>query len=225
MQTQTSQGPWWAALTVWAVVNAVNVLQSAGFLSRIPTGSMAINSLLGYVMIGLAVPAALAGCFRPRSSRLAAVDRSCSLHRLGPALMIVVDYVSPVEFRSPPRYGILVPYLMLFFGSILLMGIPMFRLNRGLWMVTVTSTVLLLSSMLSRDAKGSRLTTAGHSACHRVAARLVTQQARPADGQKVESLKTGAFAAVGTRNTLGRSAWLAVRLRGRRTSPSATNFV
>ena len=44
MQTQTSQGPWWAALTVWAVVNAVNVLQSAGFLSRIPTGSMAINS-------------------------------------------------------------------------------------------------------------------------------------------------------------------------------------
>ena len=58
MQTQTSQGPWWAALTVWAVVNAVNVLQSAGFLSRIPTGSMAINSLLGYVMIALAVPAA-----------------------------------------------------------------------------------------------------------------------------------------------------------------------
>ena len=33
---------------------------AAGFLSRIPTGSMAINSLLGYVMIALAVPAALA---------------------------------------------------------------------------------------------------------------------------------------------------------------------
>ena len=60
MQTQTSQGPWWAALTVWAVVNAVNVLQSAGFLARIPTGSMAINRLLGYLMIALAAPAALA---------------------------------------------------------------------------------------------------------------------------------------------------------------------
>jgi hypothetical protein len=48
----------------------------------------------------------------------------------------------------------------------------------------------------NRDAKGSRLTTDGHSACHRVAARLVTQPARPADGQKGESLKRGAFAAV-----------------------------
>ena len=68
--------------------------------------------------------------------------------------MIVVDYVSPVEFRSPPRYGILVPYLVLFFGSILLMGIPMFRLNRGLWMVTVASTVLLLK--LDADSRCER---------------------------------------------------------------------
>jgi hypothetical protein len=52
------------------------------------------------------------------------------------------------------KNGILVPYLMLFFGSILLMGIPMFRLNRGLWMVTVASTVLLLSSMLVAMRKG-----------------------------------------------------------------------
>ena len=154
MQTQTSQGPWWAALTVWAVVNVVNVLQSAGFLSRIPTGSMAINSLLGYVMIALAVPAARA--------LFAFVRAQAGWQQwIGPAvyiafiaLMIVVDYVSPVEFRSPPRYGILVPYLMLFFGSILLMGIPMFRLNRGLWMVTVASTVLLLSSMLVAMRKG-----------------------------------------------------------------------
>ena len=154
MQTQTSQGPWWAALTVWAVVNAVNVLQSAGFLARIPTGSMAINRLLGYVMIALAVPAALALFAFVRA-------RAGWQQWIGPAvyiafivLMIVVDYVTPVEFRSPPRYGILVPYLMLFFGSILLMGMPMFRLNRGLWMVTVASTVLLLSSMLVAMRKG-----------------------------------------------------------------------
>ena len=78
MQTQTSQGPWWAALTVWAVVNAVNVLQSAGFLARIPTGSMAINRLLGYVMIALAAPAALALlAFVPRA--LAQVGSSGSV--------------------------------------------------------------------------------------------------------------------------------------------------
>jgi hypothetical protein len=30
---QTHVNPWWAALAVWGVVNAVNVLQSAGFLT------------------------------------------------------------------------------------------------------------------------------------------------------------------------------------------------
>jgi hypothetical protein len=40
MQARSGFEPWWAALTVWAVVNAVNVLQAAGFLSRVPTESL-----------------------------------------------------------------------------------------------------------------------------------------------------------------------------------------
>jgi hypothetical protein len=62
-------------------------------------------------------------------------------------LMVIVEYIWQVEFRSPMRYDILVPYLVLFFGSILLMGLPMFRMNRRLWLVTVATTVLLLGSM------------------------------------------------------------------------------
>ena len=31
MRTVARVDPWWAALTVWGVVNAVNVLQAAGF--------------------------------------------------------------------------------------------------------------------------------------------------------------------------------------------------
>ena len=147
MQAQRHVDPWWAALTVWVVVNAVNVLQSAGFLSRVYTGNRAINHLLGLVMIALAVPAAVA---------LVAFVRARAGWRqwIGPAVYLVfvavelaVDYVWPVEFRSPRRYGILVPYLLLFFGAILLMGLPMFRLNRRLWLVTVGTTLLLLGSM------------------------------------------------------------------------------
>ena len=147
MQTQMSQGPWWAALTVWGVVNAVNLLQSVGFLSRVPTGGMAVSHLLGYAMIALAVPAALAciGFVRARAGRLRWIGPCAYLAFV--ALMIAADYVSPVEFRSPARYGILVPYLVLFFGAIPLMGLPMARLNRRLWLVTVASTVLLLGSM------------------------------------------------------------------------------
>jgi len=147
MQAQTSVAPRWAALTVWGVVNAVNVLQAAGFLSRVRTGSMAINHLLGYVMIALAVPATLAlvAFVRARAGWLQWIGSTVFLAFV--ALMIVVDYMWPVEFRSPARPGILVPYLVLFFGSILLMGLPMFRLNRNLWLVTVATSVLLLGSM------------------------------------------------------------------------------
>jgi len=154
MQYQATTAPWWAALTVWAVVNTVNVLQALGFLSRVRTGGMAINHLLGYVMIGLAVPAALT---------LAAFAHAQAgwLQWIGPAvyivfigLMVVVDYIRPVEFRSPIRCGILVPYLVLFFGAILLMGLPMFRQNRQLWLVTVVTTGFLLVSMVIAMRKG-----------------------------------------------------------------------
>ena len=146
--------PWWAAFTVWGLVNAVNVLQAAGFLSRIPTGSMAVNHLLGYVTIIFAVPSILA---------LVAFVRANAgwLHWAGPAVflaflafMVVVDYAWPIEFRAPMRYEILVPYLVLFFGSILLMGLPMFRLNRHLWFVTAATTVFLLGAMGVAMRKG-----------------------------------------------------------------------
>jgi len=144
---QAETVPWWAVLMVWAVVNALNVLQAVGFLSRGPGGNMAVNHILGYVIILLALPSIAA---------LVAFARAGSgwLHWAGPvvfllfiALMVVVDYAWPIEFRSPRRYTILVPYLVLFFSAILLMGVPMFRLNRNLWLVTVASTVALLGAM------------------------------------------------------------------------------
>ena len=154
MEAQACVEPWWAALTVWVVVNAVNLLQAAGFISRIRTRSMAINHILGYVMIALAVPAAVALV----AFLLAGAGW---LYWLGPAVYlafvaieVMVDYVRPVEFRSPRRPEILVPYLLLFFGAILLMGIQMFNLDRRLWLVTVATTVLLLTSMGIAMRKG-----------------------------------------------------------------------
>ena len=147
MQGQWDVTPWWAALTVWGVVNAVNLLQAAGFLSRLPAGSRAINRVLGYVMIALAVPAALAlvALVRARAGGRQWIGLAVYLAFI--AFMVVVEYILVIEFRSPVRAGILAPYLVLFFGAILLMGLPMFRLDRRLWLVTVGTTVLLLASM------------------------------------------------------------------------------
>jgi hypothetical protein len=154
MLPQTSDGPWWAALTVWVVVNSVNLLQGAGFLSRIPTGSRAINQILGYIIVALAVPAAVALISFLRSG-------AGFLYWIGPVvylafvvLQILVEYIWRIEFRSPIRYDILVPYLVLFFGAIFLMGLPMFRLNRPMWLVTVATTAFLLGAMILAMREG-----------------------------------------------------------------------
>ena len=136
-----------AAFIVWCVVNAVNLLQTVGFLSRLPDGSRTINRMLGLVMVALAIPAALAlvALLRARAGWRQWIGAAVYLAFI--VYLVLVEYVWVIEFRSPARPEILVPYLVLFFGSILLMGLPMFRLNRGLWAVTVGTTVLLLVSM------------------------------------------------------------------------------
>jgi hypothetical protein len=148
MRNPSSLSGQWAVLTVWGVVNAVNVLQTLGFLSRVRTGSTATNHLFGYAIIALAIPAGVAFAALIRA-------RAGWLHLMGPAMflafvafMVVVDYAWPIEFRSPIRPRILVPYLTLFFGAILLMGLPMFRLDRHLWLVTVATSAALLGSMI-----------------------------------------------------------------------------
>ena len=154
MNEQILVNPWWAALTTWGIVNLVNLLQSAGFLSRVLTKNLVINHLLGYVMIVLAIPAGLAlvAFIRARADWRQWIGLAVFLAFL--ALMIAAEYIWQVEFRSPARYEILAPYLILFFGSILLMGLPMFRMDRRLWLVTVATTILLLGSMLMAMRKG-----------------------------------------------------------------------
>jgi hypothetical protein len=147
MLSETNGGPGWAALTVWGIVNAVNLLQAAGFYSRVRTGSMALNHLLGYAMIALALPAAAALAALVRAGAGWLQWAGAGVYVAFVLLMVAVEYVRPVAFRSPPRYGILVPYLALFFGAILLMGLPMYRIDRVLWLVTVATSALLLGTM------------------------------------------------------------------------------
>ena len=154
MDDQTLVYPWWAVITTWGVVNLVNLLQSAGYLSRILTGRMEINRILGYAIMVLAIPAgiALAGFIRAQAHWRQWIGLAVFIVFL--LLMISVEYLWQIEFRSPVNHKILVPYLVLFFGSILLMGLPMFRMDRRLWLVTVATTVLLLTSMVVAMRRG-----------------------------------------------------------------------
>jgi len=93
MQVPVKVNPWWAALTVWAVVNLVNLLQSAGFISRVVTGNQTINQLLGLGILVLALPAglALAAFIRARTAWSQWIGPAVFLAFI--ALMIGVDYL------------------------------------------------------------------------------------------------------------------------------------
>lgn len=148
MVGRASSSMTWPALLVWGIVNAVNLLQTVGFLSRVHTGGIAVNHAIGYAIAALAIPAvvSLAGFLHARADVIQWFGVVVFLAFV--IVMLVVDYLRPVEFRSPARPAILVPYLMLFFGAIVLMGMPMFRLHRSLWLVTAATTAMLLASML-----------------------------------------------------------------------------
>ena len=60
----------------------------------------------------------------------------------------------PREFRDPQRPAILAPYLVLFFGSILLMGSPMYRCSRPRWALTAATSALLFAAMVYALARG-----------------------------------------------------------------------
>jgi hypothetical protein len=137
---------------VWLVVNAVNLLQSVGFVTR-PFAPQ-VNPVLGLVIAALAIPATWALLmFRRR--------RAGWLFVVGPlafdafvVLFVAVDYLAQVQWRDPLVPAIAVPYITLFFGSIVLMGLPMFRLDRRRWLVTVATSVVLLGSMVYAMSAG-----------------------------------------------------------------------
>lgn len=127
---------------MWAVVNAVTVLQSVGFATRAVAPE--VNAVAGLVM---AVPAtaALAGFVRVGSGWRLAVGPA--VYDLFIVFMLVVEDWLALEFRTPPRPEILIAYLVLFFGSIVLMGALMLRIDRRFWAVTPATSALLLGSM------------------------------------------------------------------------------
>ena len=139
-------------MVVWGVVNVVCLLQAIGFATRV--FAPAVNPILGVGIVAAAIPAtyALVVFWRAHSGWLLVVgplvfDAFVALH-------VVVDWILDVEWRDPPMPLVQIPYLVLLFGGIVLMGIPMFRLDRRRWGVTVVSAALLIAAMLYAMSRG-----------------------------------------------------------------------
>lgn len=141
-----------AATVVWLVVNAVNVLQAVGFATR-PFAPW-VNPVLGLVIAALAIPATWALVIMIRVGAGWRFTAGPLMFDVFVVLLLLVDHLFRIQWREPVIPAIQVPYLVLFFGSIFLMGVPMYRIDRRRWLVTVLTTVLLLAAMVYAISMG-----------------------------------------------------------------------
>jgi hypothetical protein len=141
-----------AVEVVWLVVNAVNLLQALGFATR-PLAP-GVNPVLGVAISALALPATWALVRFIRNERGLDLVAGPLVFDLFVGFHVLVEYILRVSWRDPVVPEVQVPYLGLFFGAIFLMGVPMFRIDRRRWLVTVTTTVLLLIAMVYAMAMG-----------------------------------------------------------------------
>jgi hypothetical protein len=130
---------------VWLVVNAVNVLQAIGFTTR--PFAPEVNPALGLVIAALAIPATWALLVFTRVRAGWRFVTGPVVFDAFVVLMLLVDHLFHVEWRHPVVPAIQVPYLLLFFGSIFLMGVPMFRIDLRRWLITALTTAMLIASM------------------------------------------------------------------------------
>ncbi len=152
LPTMPAKNPFTTEIILWGVVNIVNIAQSIGFFSR--TGGGGIQSMVGILVMILAVPAGVVIWRDVTTGEPLWKWIGALVFILFAVVELFVDYILKVEFRQPPRTSILAPYLILFFGSILLMGIRMYPVSKPLWGVTALTAVLLIASMLWAQAKG-----------------------------------------------------------------------
>ena len=130
-------------LSLFLTVNAINILSFLMFLSRVHFERTA--ELFGLLALFAAIPAALIG--------LVNWYQKAPFFAWFPALLYAgwgvfdffLDYVYKVEFRQPMLPSILVPFLVLFYGSIAGMGFSFWKVDFSFWLICAITSGLNVS--------------------------------------------------------------------------------
>lgn len=141
-----------ASLVVWAVVNVVCILQAIGFATR--GWAPQVEPILWAGIAAAAIPATYAiWLFARERSRLRFV--------VGPIVfdvfvvyLLALVFVADVDWRDPANALVRIVYFGLFFGSIVLMGWPMVRIDTRRANVTAVSVLLLVGALLYAQGVG-----------------------------------------------------------------------
>lgn len=139
-----------ADVLVFLVVTVVCIAQSIGFFSRPHNPDW--NRGLGVLILCMAVPAVAAAVLTARGRGWWWVAPAS--FAVFAVFALIVDYVVGVQFRQPPQPVVLVPYLTLFYGSILAMGLYLLPVSRTLWAITGSAAALLIAATIFAQVRG-----------------------------------------------------------------------
>lgn len=120
------------------IVNWTNISQSVSFLLRVKGGKHGeqIEHILGLTMI-------IGGIITFILGILILVEGYEFFHSIGAfvytifcVLCLVVDYWKKIEFRNPKKLKILIPFLVLYYYSLLMMTLSINQLGIFPWILT-----------------------------------------------------------------------------------------
>jgi hypothetical protein len=104
----------------------------------------------GWIVYALCIPAAIISLFLLLGGKSWFFWLGGFLFVAFAAFGFWVDYIAKIQFRSPVRVDVLVPYILLYLSAIMFYWWPLLRLDRRLWFVYmilyVVSTILNITS-------------------------------------------------------------------------------
>ena len=124
----------------------INTLSTLMFLGRIYWPAQ--TRLLGAITIALGLPAFALALGAAFGGLVFSYWIFPSLYAIFAVFALVVDFVLDIEFRQPRRLGILLPFLLLYFASLIGMWGMLWNLGVVYWAIAgVTYFAMVISSV------------------------------------------------------------------------------
>ncbi|HPH10040.1 MAG TPA: hypothetical protein PKW59_04105 [Thermotogota bacterium] len=129
---------------LFLTVNAINIFSFLMFLSRVHFENFA--SVFGLFALLAAIPAALIGVINLLQKAPFFSWFPALVYASWGVLDLFLDHLYKIEFRQPMRPAILVPFLVLYYGSIAGMGFSFWKVNFSFWLICAITSALNVSA-------------------------------------------------------------------------------
>jgi hypothetical protein len=128
---------------LFITVNSINIFTFLMFFSRVQWEKA--SSIFGFITLLYSIPALIISVSNLRDKKPFFSWFPALIYVAWTIMDILVDYVYKIEFRSPMRSALLVPFLILFYFSITGMSFSFWKSNFIYWLISGITCVLNLS--------------------------------------------------------------------------------